>query len=98
MNSLNVTFGQTLHNLQFPRVLYYHHFYSNDWYLDSGRTDHMIFQVDSFTMIYHSFDTDVGGFSGALSIQSKGNTNMYGHTMTNAYHAPEIPCNLLYVG
>ena len=67
------------------------------WYIDSGATDHMISDLDSFVDISHERGPNVKGIGGMIPIEGKGTVEKYGYTITDASYAPKMPCNLLSV-
>lgn len=68
----------------------------SDWYLDSGASDHLIANGNSFSTLDH-YDSTVKGIAGGVQITGKGTVQQYGYTISNAYYAPDMPCNLLSV-
>ena len=66
-------------------------------YIDSGATDHMISDLDSFIDISHKKGSNVKGIGGTIPIEGKGTARKHGYTIKNTPYAPKMPYNLLSV-
>lgn len=69
---------------------------ADDWYLDSGDSDHMISKGSFFTEL-DTYRSSGQGISGGVEITGEGTVQHGEYNISNAYHAPGMPCNLFSV-